>query len=355
LPIYLAHSLGGGAEDYLRARLAGDLQPAGAGAAVVLRVGGALRWHVELHLPQGTLSGGTDDFAFVQRLLAPIKARDIVYSCGVGHPDPAELPARLLSLRQGPGDRIEVLMHDYLPVSPSYTLMDADGRHRGLPDPAGDDPAHSPRGTPLARWQRDWGRLIEAADKVTVFSRDSYRLMQGAYPQASKTLHLRPHRLADIPPCVARTSGPPVIGVLGNIGQPKGAAVMAELSRRLQHSDARLVLIGSLDPAYTLSPDARIHGHYDRAEIATLAARYGIDRWLIPSIWPETFSYATHEALATGLPVWCFDLGAQGEAVRAATRAGRPGGTLPLVDGAPDMDLLLAALLAPAPAERAIA
>ena len=36
------------------------------------------------------------------------------------------------------------------------------------------------------------------------------------------------------------------------------------------------------------------------------------------SIWPETFSYTTHEALATGLPVLAFDLGAQGVAVAEA-------------------------------------
>ena len=40
--------------------------------------------------------------------------------------------------------------------------------------------------------------------------------------------------------------------------------------------------------------------------------------WLIPSIWPETFSYAVHEALATGLPVFVFDLGAQAHAAAAA-------------------------------------
>ena len=32
-------------------------------------------------------------------------------------------------------------------------------------------------------------------------------------------------------------------------------------------------------------------------------------------IWPETFSYTTHEAVATGLPVLAFDIGAQGETV----------------------------------------
>ena len=53
-------------------------------------------------------------------------------------------------------------------------------------------------------------------------------------------------------------------------------------------------------------------------DIPELVTRYGISHWLIPSIWPETFSYTTHEALATGLPVLAFDIGAQGDAVRAA-------------------------------------
>jgi glycosyltransferase involved in cell wall biosynthesis len=38
----------------------------------------------------------------------------------------------------------------------------------------------------------------------------------------------------------------------------------------------------------------------------------------MPSIWPETYSFATHEMLATGLPVYGFDIGAQGEALARA-------------------------------------
>ncbi len=61
-----------------------------------------------------------------------------------------------------------------------------------------------------------------------------------------------------------------------------------------------------------------VHGAYEPAQIPHLAARYGVTHWLVPSIWPETFSFTTHEALATGLPVLGFDLGGQGEALRAA-------------------------------------
>lgn len=350
MPIYLAHSLGGGAEDWLRARLAADLGAEGPGAAVVLRVGGRLRWQIDLHLPEGKTSGATDDVGFVERLLEPVGARNVIYSCGVGDPDPAELPARLRALARPPGSRIEVLFHDYLPISPSYTLTDADGRHRGLPDPDRADSAHRSRGRPLADWQEAWGRLIAAADAVTVFSRDSHRMVLAAYPQARGTIRLRPHRLLHpVPACPAPLAGRPVIGVLGNIGAPKGAAVVAGLSRKLAATGvADLVLLGQIDPAFTLAPNARLHGAYRREDIAALVARYGIDRWLIPSAWPETFSYTSHEALATGLPVWCFDLGAQGEAVRSAARETGLGGTIPLKDGVADLDLVMACLLAPA-------
>jgi len=78
-----------------------------------------------------------------------------------------------------------------------------------------------------------------------------------------------------------------------------------------------LVVVGDSDPTLSLPTNVRIHGRYDRDEIGALVARYGITDWLIPSIWPETFSFTTHEALATGLPVHGFALGAQGAALAA--------------------------------------
>ena len=61
-----------------------------------------------------------------------------------------------------------------------------------------------------------------------------------------------------------------------------------------------------------------IHGTYRIGELDQLAAKYAITCWLIPSVWPETFSFTTHEALASGLPVYTFALGAQGAAAKAA-------------------------------------
>ncbi|WP_370208641.1 glycosyltransferase family 2 protein, partial [Pararhodobacter marinus] len=87
VPIYLGHSMGGGADVDLHRRLATDVARVGAG--LVIRVGGNYRFTIELHHAQadGTLcvtSAGTEDWDLVGRLLAPVSRRELVYSCAVG-------------------------------------------------------------------------------------------------------------------------------------------------------------------------------------------------------------------------------------------------------------------------------
>jgi glycosyltransferase involved in cell wall biosynthesis len=281
---------------------------------------------VELHQPQGTISVSADTLTLVEEMLRPVRARHVVYSCGVGDRDPVELPDGLLALaRAADTATIEVLFHDFLPISPSYCLLDNLGWFQGVPPHDTTEAAHQAlrpdnRVVSHADWRIAWGRLMAAADTVHVFSQDSRRHVATAYPACAERIIVRPHvPTRDIPQLSAPSGGPRVIGVLGGINQQKGAEVLVKLSRSLARQDnARLVLVGQVDPVYTLDLSAVIHGRYSVNEIASLATRYGITDWLIPSIWPETFSYATHEALATGLPVWCFNLGAQAEAVATA-------------------------------------
>lgn len=323
VPVFLAHMLGGGAEFDLARRIAVET---GAGrSAVVLRVGRWVRWQVELHTPMGVTSGTTDETDLVVGLIGLLPVRRVVYSCGVGDADPVTLPDILLQLAGEPPD-IEVLMHDYFPISPSYTLLEADGVYRGVPL-AGQthDTAHCaarPGGgqADLAQWQAAWGRLMTAATQITVFSEASRAIVSQVYPQARGALQVLPHASLQSPlPIPSAAQDVPVIGVLGNIGVHKGATVLARLSRDLARSGAaRIVVLGQLDPGHSLASPSLVHGGYQWRDLPGLVARYRISAWLIPSIWPETFSFTTHEALATGMPVFAFDLGAQADAVRSA-------------------------------------
>lgn len=384
VPIYLAHTLGGGADKYLEERIAADLASLGR-PSVVLRVGGAARWQIEVISTEGTTAGATEDFDLILALLAPLRYRTLIYSCGVGDYDPVTLPGAMLQLAghapsvpcpvrpasavdapdvagavaaDAPEVRagIEVLIHDFYPLSPSYTLLDGAGVYHGLLDPAGPETAtdrvHTTRRpdgrvVELGAWQAAWGGLMAEADQITVFSDNSRRHVARTYPATAERIVVRPHPLRVNVPLVTAPAGPGrVIGVLGNIGFQKGAGVLRDLSTRLAgqrdigQRDIGLVVVGNVDPAHPLPVSARIHGDYEVGDIPELVARYGITHWLIPSIWPETFSYTTHEALATGLPVLAFDIGAQGDAVRAA-----PGGhVVPFTPGGDLAGAILATL-----------
>lgn len=329
VPVYIAHSLGGGAESWLSRTIADDI--AADRAAVVLRLGGQRKFRIELHVGGAVLAATTDDKAVLTRLMAPLSGHHFVYSCGVGDRAGVEVPGTILDLA-GPEPDIRVLFHDYWPISPSYTLVDSDTVFRGVPDPSSQDPVHQSRdsaGNPvsLSQWQAAWGRLIAAAQEVTVFSDSSAQIVQAVWPDAADRLHLRPHAL-NLPDLTVPgdaewlADNPGTIAVLGGIGIHKGAGyvsrIAADFARR---PDApRLVVIGEFDLAFPLPSGVVITGRYQLDDLPQLIERYRVQAWLMPSIVPETFSYATHEMLGTGLPVLSFALGAQGAAVAQAPK-----------------------------------
>ena len=323
VPVYLAHRLGGGAELWLRARLAEDL--AAGGVALVLRDAKETgRTLVELHCAQGVTRALCAP-AEVKGLLAIPARRHLIYSNLVEAQDPlAFLQTALAAL--GPEDRLTLLFHDFLPLCPSYSLIGAEGRYCGLPaDAAACQSCYGrlavtsgARPARIADWRAGWRAAAGRAEELVVFSADSRAHLLRVWPDLADRITLAPHRPGHLPRRVRppASGGGLTLGVLGSIGHAKGAALLRDLAG---HSGPgfRLVVIGRLDPAFS-HPAILVHGGYGRDEIADLAERYGITSWLIPSIWPETFCYAVHECLATGLPVMGFDLGAQAEALRRA-------------------------------------
>ncbi|MEM7753784.1 MAG: hypothetical protein AAF230_10240, partial [Pseudomonadota bacterium] len=309
VPVFVAHSLGGGAEMALEREVASGLA-SGLPSVVVLRVGGRSAWQVNLIGETFSLAGDVDDTDLMVRLLAPLTKREVIYSCGVGAADPVALPATLCRLSKG--HRLTLRMHDFFPISPSWNLIGGDGRYAGVPPLETTDPAHAVSETATQQntshrgWRREWARAIEAADEVTVFDVSGRALIEAAYPKARDNIVLRPHKLHDLPRQVP--GGGATLGVLGGINRAKGGDVL----ERLAHLSARrIVLIGELDGRFRLPAPHLVHGRYAQGEIADLTLQYDIGAWFLPSIWPETFSFATHEMLATGLPVASFNLGAQ--------------------------------------------
>lgn len=324
VPVYLAHLWGGGAEFWLQDRLAEDIRECGVG--VVFRDHAESgRVLVELHSGLG-VTRGLLSAADAQALLSVPDRVHLIYSCVVGSADPLGFVQEMVRALR-PTDRLELLFHDFLPLCPSYCLVSAQGGFCNLPEAATCQSCYADltvsgmaHPAEIADWRAGWLACASRANQITVFSDNSAGLVLKVWPELASKLVVRPHRPEHLPAALEREAPPSpgalTIGVLGGINRQKGAAVLHGLAEAGDPS-LRLVLIGKIDPAFA-HPAIHVHGAYDRAEISDLARDYGIDLWFIPSVWPETFCYTAHECLATGLPTFSFDLGAQADAMRAA-------------------------------------
>ena len=319
VPIFLGHSLGGGAETALQAELDSCLNSA-CPRYVLLRVGGPSRWRIELRAKGVSLIGDAMDEATIVALLNPIQRRRLVYSCGVGARHPTDA-ANLLQALMTANASLEAHIHDFFPISPSWNLLDQSGRFHGVPDIRSTDTAHKVPvldgqcAVPHMKWREQWTKVFSDATRIVVFSNSSRALIAEAFPKSATRIVVRPHNAPSLPARLIK--GGHAIGVLGSINRAKGGEVLLRLAKS-KINQRRIVVIGEMDGSFSLPKPHLVHGRFAHDQIGALAKAYDIGGWLIPSICPETFSFATHEALATGLPVLAFMRGAQGETVDVA-------------------------------------
>lgn len=328
LELFVDHGLGGGAATVCDARVAAA-RDAGAG---VVRLQALPLWRAyRITL----LAEGVDCKATIRNPLTLLDAlarrvsRMELHTAA--HFDAPEQVFALLALLRARHDiPLVVHIHDFFMVCPSHFLLAADGhfcgvpatercqqclphnRHTALPGYRHYDPA---------AWRQACGMLLDMAEAVCTPSRASAELLRRAYPWLRNIQHAPPdYRPTHIAPITAEQGDAQPrlrIGVLGAIAQHKGSEVVAALAQfiREQHVSASITVLGHIDARC----DGRVlrqTGAYTRDALPGLIRASEINLILFPSIVPETFSFTIREATATGLPVACFNLGAQADWLR---------------------------------------
>ena len=333
------HNMGGGANHYRRSQIAERVE-AGTVLACTYNLP-TLDYRVTLH------AAGTEErtfrlstFLVLESLFERIPIAELFVNSPVSFDEPllfAEWVARLR--REHPATRL-VVAHDYFSVclssrcsTPTVIADSRPLRLRALPAAPGrlGDAVAAHNHLAVARlWGRSWpGRMSCAARRRRALS---FR----AYPKLDPAHITIVHRstTAERPP-VVRHADPLTIGVIGNISPQKGAVVRDVLAKIERLSDARIVVIGTLDLAIE-SPRLHVTGPYQRATWSPRGAAHQHDP--LSSICPETFSYVVDEMMLLRMPVVAFDLGAPAERLRDYN-LGRLCGT---VDAASALDAMIA-------------
>ncbi|MDP4025838.1 glycosyltransferase [Methylobacterium sp. NEAU 140] len=220
-------------------------------------------------------------------------------------------------------------LHDFSPVCHRNHLVQPDGTYCGLaPVPVcrgclTADGAAIEEPDPEER-RAVFGAFLAGAAQVFAPSGDTAGRLTGVFPDLS--IAVRPHFEADrrIRPAIRKRGGQTRrVAVLGAINMMKGARFLQALATDARDRDLPIsyTIIGFSDPA--LQPALEAVGVTESGEYMSddealdLTAKAFADIVLLPAIWPETYSYALTLGLRTGLPVVAFDLGAQGERLRA--------------------------------------
>ncbi|MGN1282176.1 MAG: glycosyltransferase [Succinivibrio sp.] len=172
--------------------------------------------------------------------------------------------------------------------------------------------------TGIAQWRAVFSEFFKnTADEMIVFSDAVVPYFTKIYPDLLHKIKVIPHYVAPLTvPHITKHQGIN-IGVIGNISTVcKGRVILEKMCEGLATKEnVNLFCFGEFNTEHDYE-NLKVLGPYKRDNLPSLIEQHNIDVILIPSVWPETFSYTTSEAIAMGIKVACFNYGAQAEKVK---------------------------------------
>lgn len=332
-PLWLMfdHGLGGGANHYADQKISQELESGH--NTLFIRYdfyGDRYLVHHRYKAYEGRFSVETLDD--LDAILSRLNIGTLFLNSLVSYPNSKEILEYLLQFISKKHPETIIPIHDFYAVCPSYTLLNDKGEHCGIPSSTETCRAciannqqewktFHPASVDIDTWRTLWNDLLQHSSSILCFSNNSKMLLHKAYSDVSDDkIAVIPHQIDDIEtitPTPRSDNDPVTIGILGAINHAKGAAVIKDLVTRIESQNLpfRVVVIGEITEPIQ-SGVFTVTGKYAREELPLLIRKHAIDLFLIPSIWPETFSYTTEEIMQMGLPLMVFDIGAPAERVR---------------------------------------
>lgn len=229
--------------------------------------------------------------------------------------------------RLGPG--FDVQLHDYAWLCPQITLINASGRYCGELGLRQCGQCVRQRGSAIGErlsvraLRTRSARWLRKARRVLAPSEDTQARYQRYFPTLPVVVkgHTLPEAVAPLPLTAA---GRIRVVLLGGIGDHKGYRILLACARDAARRRLNLefLVIGYTQDDATLMATGRVFvtGPFNSGEDLELLRREGADVCFMASVWPETWSYTLDTALASGLPVVAFELGAIAERLRHTDR-----------------------------------
>ncbi|MEM3290539.1 MAG: glycosyltransferase [Candidatus Micrarchaeaceae archaeon] len=334
--IIINHDLGGGANEYMKHAISEKAM------SIILKYDDFIKKYILMFTGKkiDELAFQINDLNEIQQLIENIKIKEIVINELVSYPMVLDFLELIINLKKIFSIKLKFMVHDFFCICPIYTLINNNLEYCDIPEDMnycnkciklnplmkmpdkayikGDYP-----GINLNTWRLKFRELLSNCDEIVCFSESSKKILLKAFPDLdSQLIKIIPHKVDYIKERVKINNFNFInLAVIGNISIEKGGMVVKEVADYIEkehlEDKIKIHIFGQLyDTSILQNKVITNHGQYKKTELPAIMKKNEINCVFIPSIWPETFSYTTEEAILMDLPVAVFNLGAPAERVK---------------------------------------
>ncbi|MDR0675928.1 MAG: glycosyltransferase [Elusimicrobiota bacterium] len=325
--LFFDHSLGGGTETYFFNQL-NELKD----TCIVLRF---QYYHVidnyrlTLYYKNDLKYIQSSEISTLLSIIENISIYEIVVNNLVGYKNSLDILELIGKFKQTIWKNIKLSLrgHDFQAVCPSFNLLNDHIVYCNVPDikvclkcflkiKLSDNKFLLSGADDIVLWRKTWNDFFcNSVDEVMFFSNSTKDIFCQTYPVLKNKFVVMPHFVNKLRRVEIKPHSTINIGVLGEINLiQKGKAIIEKMiSLSSNNKNIKFVIVGTFNTKK--SHNLSVTGRYKIKDLPNIVEKEKIDILFIPSIWPETFSYTTSEAIMMNIPVACFNLGAQAERV----------------------------------------
>lgn len=324
--LWIDHSLGGGTETYTKNQF-----------ETLTKTNNVIRmqywpWFKKYSLTIGTntkTSVYTDKLSDLEKICKTLSISKIVVNNLVGYENSLDILDFVSKIKRN--SHVSFRGHDFQSLCPCFILLDCDGnfcnfkhkkgceycwKHKFLGTNEYENNILRSGATTVKIWREKWGKFFtETVDEVIIFSEKIKDMFVQIYPQLSDKIVIIPHLVKKLPRVTVKSHDCINIATIGNISNAKGRDIIYQISKNLPFDNSiKLFVIGIIENPNDIE-NITITGKYKPSQLPKIIKKHKIDIIFIASIWPETFSYTTSEAISMDIPVVCYDMGAPSERI----------------------------------------
>lgn len=313
------HKIGGGATSYLERKI--EEENAAGNAVIIVQYNYEVNiFEIHFRYNQYCFDYKIDSIDSLANVIKYLSVCDIWINNLYTYRSMRETLDSILRLKENIEGRIIFLFHDLFSICPSVDMVDENRRYCSMSHCNNCVESCYMGQTKIDEWREIFRKFLSTVDEVRTFSNNTKSIVESVYG-VFDNLTVVPH-VVDYMPSFSKqvkTSDTINIGLLGNLSINKGYDIVKQMVEYIDrnHLNVKIKLIGSVEEGLTKFKQDIFSetGKYTTGMIPRLTFEEDIDVFLIPSVWPETFSYTSEEIMCMNYPIACFKIGAPAERI----------------------------------------